>query len=71
MKNKERADEMNALSTAVIALAAVLSLMVGFYFNLVSSNTNMIKIIFLELLLLFAIVMFILRIKEGIKNEAI
>ena len=71
MKNKERADEMNALSTAVIALAAVLSLMDGFYFNLASSKTNMIKIIFLELLLLFAIVMFILRIKEGIKNEAI
>jgi len=52
-------NELEAISTAVIAFITVLALMVAFYYNLKSSRTKTEDIIFLELIIILTVIVFI------------
>ena len=60
-------NELEAISTAVIAFITVLSLMVAFYYNLKSSRTKTEDIIFLELIIILTVIVFIKWIERRIK----
>ena len=63
-----KTNQASTLSTAVIAFATVLGLMIGFYYNLKSSQTKILYIWILELLLLALIILLTKRVDEGIEN---
>ncbi len=60
-------NELEAISTAVIAFITVLALMVAFYYNLKSSRTKTEDIIFLELIIILTVIVFIKWIERRIK----
>ena len=62
-------EEVNALSTAVIAFVTILGLMVGFYYNLQSSKTEFAQIIFFEIIIVIIILLFISLIRGEIEYE--
>ena len=61
-------DKISAISTAVIAFVTIIGLMIGFYYNLKSSNTKVLYILIFELLILISSLMFTLRIMWELKN---
>ena len=63
------AEDINALSTSVIAFVTIIGLMVGFYYNLKATNTAIVYIIFFELLFVVAVWLFTSWIQGGMKNE--
>ena len=63
-------NELNALSTAVIAFVTVIGVLVGLYYNLKTFKFETLYIMFIELLFLIALSLFIFWIKRGgIKDE--
>ncbi|MBI2499010.1 hypothetical protein HYV88_02095 [Candidatus Woesearchaeota archaeon] len=54
-----KAEKISALATSTIAFVTIIGLMVGFYYNLKSSNINIFYIIIFELLFVLAIGLFI------------
>jgi len=63
------AEDINALSTSVIAFVAIIGLMVGLYYNLKATDTSIAYIIVFELLFVVAVWLFTSWIKGGMKNE--
>ena len=64
-----KSDNVNTISTALISFITIIGLMVGFYYNAKSFNTNLIYIILFELMFILAVFIFILWIKRKIKND--
>ena len=62
-------DQVNALSTSVIAFVTIIGLMVGFYYNLKATKTSILYIILFELLFVAAVWLFTSWVKGGMKNE--
>ena len=63
-----KAEQVNALSSAVIALVTVLGLMVGLYYNLRSFRFSLILIMIFEILLFITVVIFTWWIKNKLKR---
>ena len=61
-------DNINALSTAVLAFVTILGLMVGFYYNLRTSGITLTWIIVWELLFLAIVWFFTSWVKGGMKH---
>jgi len=54
-----KAEKVGALATSVIAFVTIIGLMVGFYYNLKSSNVKFLYILIFEFLFILAIWLFI------------
>lgn len=62
-------DQINALSTAVIAFVTIIGLMTGFYYNLWASDVKALTIIMLEFLFLMMLWIFTIWTRRKIKHE--
>ncbi len=63
-----KTDEINTLSTAVVAYVAVLGLIWGLYYNMKSLNIGIIYIFLFQGIVLFIIGGFIIVINKKIKD---
>ncbi len=59
----------NALATIIISFATVIGLMVGLYYNMRTTKTNLFYIIVIELLFVIGLWLLWLRINKGVENE--
>lgn len=57
-------ENVNALSTSVIAFVTI----IGFYYNLISSNIGIFYILVLQVLFLIMIFLFLLKVKYSLEN---
>ena len=64
-----KAEKVGALATSVIAFVTIIGLMVGFYYNLKSSNIKFLYIIIFEFLFILATWLFISWIRGEINEE--
>ena len=64
-----KAEKVGALATSVIAFVTIIGLMVGFYYNLKSSNIKVLYIIIFEFIFILATWLFISWIRGEINEE--
>ena len=62
-------NKVNALSTATIAFVTILGLMIGFYYNLTTTDTKVLYILILEIIMIISVILFTMIINRWTKED--